>query len=87
MYTGEAVNPKNLSWFEGLMDVGRPYKKEVERRKSKEIEMRTHSQKVAFSGQVGQDGQANGAARVTCTPVQPAAQHSPQNPVWRDIPI
>ena len=42
-YTGEAINPSNLSWFEGLLGVGRTYRKEVQRRKSKEIITRTLS--------------------------------------------
>ena len=86
-YTGEAVNPKNLSWFEGIMDVGRPYKKEVQRRKSKEIAMRTQSQKAAFNGQVGQDGQAGGAASATCAPAEQAAKPSPEEPVRGDESI
>lgn len=80
-YTGEAVNPKNLSWFEGIMGVGRPYKKEVQRRKSKEIAMRTQSQKAAFNGQAGS------AASATCAPAQQAAQPSPENPVRGDESI
>ncbi len=28
-YAGEAVNPANLSWFEGLLGVGRPYHSRV----------------------------------------------------------
>ena len=86
-YTGEAVNPKNLSWFEGLMGVGRPYKKEVQRRKSKEIAMRTQSQKAAFNGQAGQNRQADGAASATCTPAQQATRPSPENPVRGDESI
>ncbi len=29
-YTGEAVNPANLSWCEGMLGVGRAYKRAVE---------------------------------------------------------
>ena len=86
-YTGEAVNPKNLSWFEGLVGVGRPYKKEVQRRKSKEIAMRTQSQKAAFNGQVGQDGQAGGAASASSAPAQQAAKSGPENSVMGDESI
>ena len=55
-YTGEAVNPSNLSWFEGLLGVGRPYRKEVQRRKSKDIMMRTLSGQQASSVPSSADG-------------------------------
>ena len=86
-YTGEAVNPKNLSWFEGIVGVGRPYKKEVQRCRSKEIAMRSQSQKAVFNGQAGQDGQAGGAASATCAPAQQAAKPSPENPAGNDESI
>ena len=68
-YAGEAVNPSNLSWFEGLLGVGRPYRKELQRRESKEIMTRTLSGQQASgapssingqpgSGQVGQQASA-----------------------------
>ena len=56
-YTGEAVNPSNLSWFEGLLGVGHPYRKEVQRRKSKEIMMRTLSGQQASGMPSSIDGQ------------------------------
>ena len=55
-YTGEAVNPSNLSWFEGLLGVGHPYRKEVQRRKSKEM-MRSQSGQQASSVPSSIDGQ------------------------------
>ncbi len=55
-YTGEAVNPANLSWFEGLLGVGHPYRKEVQRRKSKEM-MRTLSGQQASGVPSSIDGQ------------------------------
>lgn len=55
------MNPANLSWFEGLLGVGRLYKKEVERRKSKDLTMRTLSQKQGPNGHVGQARQPAGA--------------------------
>ena len=54
-YTGEAVNPANLSWFEGLTGVGKPYKKEVQRRKSHDIMKRMPPNKAAFDGQPASD--------------------------------
>ena len=56
-YTGEAVNPSNLSWFEGLLGVGHPYRKEVQRRKSKEIMTRTQSEQQSTGAPSGIDGQ------------------------------
>lgn len=52
-YTGEAVNPANLSWFEGLMGVGRPYKEAVKH---------TQSQRAIAAERVGKDAEAPSTA-------------------------